>query len=552
MRSDAMKRGVTRIQHRALLKALGLTDAEVDRPFIGIVSAQSDVVPGHMHLGSLVEAVKAGVRMAGGTPLAFPAIGVCDGLAMGHEGMRYSLISREHIADSVEIMAMAHPFDALVFLPNCDKIVPGMLMGALRLNLPCVFVSGGPMMPGYAGGRKMTLATAAEAAGAVGTEGFGEADIRDIENHACPGCGSCAGMYTANSMNCMLEAVGMALPGNGTIPAVDAARVRLAKQAGMQVMALLDEDLRPRDIVSYAALENALRVDMALGCSSNTVLHLPAIAHEAGLSLALSRINDISRGTPQLVKLSPAGEDTLYDLDQAGGVCAVMRRLETLGLLCGDCLSVLGRPLRETLPAARVKNDAVIRTPQDPYSADGGLAILWGNLAPEGAVVKKGAVLPAMHTHCGPARVFDCEEDGVAAILADRIRPGDVVVIRFEGPKGGPGMREMLSATAALIGKGLGGSVALVTDGRFSGVTRGACAGHVSPEAAAGGPIGVVEEGDLIRIDIPGNTLELLVSDETLAARLRAFTPPEKTATGALGRYQRHVTSASRGAVLED
>ena len=553
MRSDQMKEGLTRIPHRSLFKAAGLTDEELRRPIIGVVNSQNDIIPGHTHLGLLTEAVKAGVRMAGGTPLAFPSIGVCDGIAMGHDGMRYSLISREHIADSVEIMAMAHPFDALVFVPNCDKIVPGMLMAALRLNIPSIFISGGPMLPGLVGGRKITLSNAFEAVGAVGAGRMSREEIQEIEDQACPGCGSCAGMFTANSMNCMTEAVGLALPGNGTIPAVYAARQRLAKTAGMRIMHLLRLGLRPRDIITADALHNALSADMALGCSSNTVLHLPAIARAAGLKLDLESINRISRATPHLVKLSPAGSDTLADLDQAGGVQAVLRRLLDYGLLKGGCLTVTGQSMEENLRAARVRDENIIRSKDKAYSPDGGLAILWGNLAPEGAVVKKGAVLPEMMRHQGPARVFESEEDCTKALLEGGIKPGDVIVVRYEGPKGGPGMREMLTPTSALAGLGLDNSVALITDGRFSGASRGASIGHVSPEAAAGGLIALVQEGDKISIDIPDNKLELLLDEKSIAARRAAWQPVLKPVPdGYLRRYRRMVTSAGAGAVFAD
>ena len=553
MRSDQMKAGITRIPHRSLFKAAGLTDEELARPIIGIVNAQNDIIPGHVHLGAITEAVKAGVRMAGGTPLAFPAIGVCDGIAMGHDGMRYSLISREHIADSVEIMAMAHPFDALVFVPNCDKIVPGMIMAALRLNIPSVFVSGGPMMPNLVGGHKITLSNAFEAVGTARIGKMTDEEVREIEDGACPGCGSCAGMFTANSMNCMTEVVGLGLPGNGTIPAVNAARIRLAKHAGMKVMEMLDKNIRPRDIVTADSLHNALTADMALGCSSNTVLHLPAIAHEAGITMDLENINAISKATPHLVKLSPAGPDSLADLEMAGGVQAVLKQLADYGLLKTGCMTVTGKSVGENIKSATVRDADVIRPREKAYSPDGGLAILWGNLAPDGAVVKKGAVLPEMMTHEGPARVFESEEACSDALLGGKINPGDVIVIRYEGPKGGPGMREMLSPTSTLAGMGLDSSVALITDGRFSGASRGASIGHISPEAAAGGPIGLVAEGDRIRIDIPNNKLELLVEDATLSERRKTWKPVEKAVpNGYLKRYRRLVGSANTGAVFLD
>ena len=553
MRSDQMKAGIERIPHRALLKGLGLTDEEIRRPMIGIVNSQNDVIPGHLHLDDIMEAVKAGVRMAGGTPFQFPAIGVCDGLAMGHEGMKYSLISREHIADSVEIMAMAHPFDALVFIPNCDKIVPGMIMAALRLNIPSVFVSGGPMMPAFLDGKKLTLSSTFEAVGAAGANKMNEQEILDYENYSCPGCGSCAGMFTANSMNCMTEAIGLGLPGNGTIPAVNAARVRLAKLAGMKVMEMLEKNIKPRDIVTADSLHNALTADMALGCSSNTVLHLPAIAHEAGLKIDLKDINDISKATPHLVKLAPAGPNAMSDLWQAGGVQAVLKELEGMGLLKTDCITVTGCTVAKNLKDVTVKDREIIRTKETAYSQDGGLAILWGNLAPDGAVVKKGAVLPEMMVHRGPAKVYNSEEDCMAAIMGGKVVPGDVIVVRYEGPKGGPGMREMLSPTSSIAGMGLDSSVALITDGRFSGASRGASIGHISPEAAAGGLIGIVEDGDIISIDIPNNKLELLVDEKTIAERKTKFVPFEKPVpNGYLKRYRRMVTSANTGAVFED
>jgi dihydroxy-acid dehydratase len=547
-----MKAGVTRLPHRSLFKAAGLTDWELERPIIGIVNSQNDVIPGHIHLDSVCEAVKHGVLAHGGTPLAFPAIGVCDGIAMGHDGMRYSLASREHIADSVEIMAMAHPFDALVFIPNCDKIVPGMIMAALRLNIPSVFVSGGPMLPNIVRGKKLTLSSVFEAVGGHAAGKVGDSELKEVEDKACPGCGSCAGMFTANSMNCMTEAVGLGLPGNGTIPAVHGARIRLAKDAGRAVMLLLEKGIRPRDIVTDDSLKNALAADMALGCSSNTVLHLLAIAHEAGISLDLSLINEISGKTPHLVKLSPAGDSALTDLDQAGGVPAVLKELEGLGLLNTSCITATGRTLGENLKGVTNQDPNIIRDPGRAYSKDGGLAILWGNLAPLGAVVKRGAVLPEMMTHSGPARVFDREEDCTEALLAKRINPGDVLVIRYEGPKGGPGMREMLTPTATLAGLGLDSSVALITDGRFSGASRGASIGHVSPEAASGGLIGLVQEGDTISIDIPNHKLELLVGEAELERRKASFRPVEKPVPrgGYLERYRRMVGSANTGAIF--
>lgn len=553
MRSDQMKSGVTRIPHRSLLKALGLTDEEIKRPMIGIVNAQNDVIPGHLHLNDIVESVKAGVRMAGGTPFQFPAIGVCDGIAMGHEGMKYSLISREHIADSVEIMAMAHPFDALVFVPNCDKIVPGMLMAALRLNIPSIFVSGGPMMPGYSDGKKMTVSNAFEAVGAAGVNKIDAKQIKDIEDYSCPGCGSCAGMFTANSMNCMTEIIGLGLPGNGTIPAVNAARIRLAKEAGMKIMELLEKNICPRDIVTEESLNNALTADMALGCSTNTALHLPAIAHSAGIKLNLDDFNKVSKKTPHLVKLSPAGIDTLFDLWQAGGLPALLKELDEYGLINTNCMTATGRTVAENIKDACIKDSSVIRTRENAYSPDGGLAILWGNLAPDGAVVKKGAVLPEMMVHSGPARVFNSEEECMEAIMSGKIVSGDVIVVRYEGPKGGPGMREMLTPTSAIAGMGLDSTVALITDGRFSGASKGASIGHISPEAASGGIIGIVEEGDIISIDIPNNKLELLVDEKTITERKAKFVPLVKPVpNGYLKRYRKMVTSANTGAIFEE
>ena len=554
MRSDNMKTGATRIPHRSLFKALGLTDEEIRRPMIGIVSAKNEIIPGHMYLDKIADAVKDGVRIAGGTPFVFPAIGVCDGIAMGHDGMHYSLISREHIADSVEIMAMAHPFDALVFVPNCDKIVPGMLMAALRLNIPSIFVSGGPMMPGrLKDGTKTTLSNAFEFVGKVGRGECSEDDIMDVEDNSCPGCGSCAGMFTANSMNCMTEVIGLGLPGNGTIPAVHAGRIRLAKQAGMKIMELLEKNIRPRDIVTEKALQNALHADMALGCSTNTVLHLPAIAHAAGIQINFEEINKISKETPHLVKLSPAGKDCLVDLNDAGGISAVIKELAEYGLFDTSLMTCTGKTVAENIAKAQVLNDDVIRTKETAYSPDGGLAILWGNIAKDGAVVKKGAVLPEMMVHQGPAKVFDGEEESIEAILSGNIQAGDVIVIRYEGPKGGPGMREMLSPTSAIAGMGLDSSVALITDGRFSGASRGASIGHISPEAAAGGMIGIIEDGDIISIDIPNNKLELLVEESEIAKRMADFKPVLREVSGGyLKRYRDLVTSANTGAVFKD
>ncbi|WP_312071018.1 dihydroxy-acid dehydratase [Anaerotignum propionicum] len=553
MRSDAMKTGSTKIPHRSLFKALGLTDEEIRRPMIGVVCAKNDIIPGHVHLDKIAEAVQAGIRIAGGTPFVFPAIGVCDGIAMGHSGMKYSLISREHIADSVEIMAMAHPFDALVFIPNCDKIVPGMLMAALRLNVPSIFVSGGPMMPGRTvDGKQITLSNAFEVVGAIGKEGITQEVLDDVENNACPGCGSCAGMFTANSMNCMTEVVGLGLPGNGTIPAISAARIRLAKEAGMKIMELLDKNICPKDIVTEKTLRNALHADMALGCSTNTILHLPAIAHAAGLKVDFEEINKISKETPHLVKLSPAGSDCLVDLDYAGGISAVIQELAEYGLFDTDVITCTGKTVKENIEKARVLDANVIRSKETAYSPDGGLAILWGNIAPDGAVVKKGAVLPEMLVHEGPAKVFNSEEESIEAILSDKVVAGDVVVIRYEGPKGGPGMREMLAPTASLAGKGLDNSVALITDGRFSGASKGASIGHVSPEAAAGGVIGLIQDGDVISIDMLNNKLELKVADEEIERRRSDFKPVLKEVPdGYLRRYRELVTSANTGAIFK-
>jgi len=546
-----MKKGMERAPQRSLLKALGLTEAEIGRPLVGVVSAQSELVPGHLHLGSLAEAAKAGVRSAGGTPLAFPSIGVCDGIAMGHEGMRYSLATRELVADSLECMARAHALDALVLIPNCDKIVPGMLMAAARLDLPTVLVSGGPMAAGSHRGRKTSLSTVFEAVGAVGAGRMGPEELAELEDAACPGCGSCSGMFTANSMNCVCEALGMALPGNGTIPAAGAARVRLAKEAGTAVMALLAQGRGAREFLSAAAFRNALALDMALGCSTNTALHLPAIAREAGITLGLELLNEVSARTPNLCRLSPAGEHYLEDLHAAGGVSAVLSELASIGRLEGGAPSVSGRSLGDIAAAARVLDPSVIAPASAPRSPTGGLAALRGSLAPEGAVVKRSAVAASMLRHEGPARVFESEEEAFAAVMGGRVAAGDVLVIRYEGPRGGPGMREMLACTAALAGRGLDASVALVTDGRFSGATRGAAIGHVSPEAAVGGPIALVREGDRIRIDIEAGWVELLVAEAELAARRASWAgPPKRALAGYLARYAREVGSAAAGAVL--
>lgn len=552
MRSDLMKTGLDRIPHRALFRALGLSDEELERPIIGVVNPANEIIPGHMHLDMIAESVKAGIRMAGGTPVEFPAIGVCDGIAMNHEGMSYSLPSREHIADSVEIMAMAHPFDGLVFIPNCDKIVPGMLMAALRLNIPAIFCSGGPMLPGWANGKRAALTDAFEAPAAVRAGRMSEKEQRELEENSCPGCGSCAGMFTANSMNCLTEILGLGLPGNGTIPAVESRRLILAKHAGMRIMQLVRDDVRPRDIVTERAIYNGLAADMALGCSTNTMLHLPAIAHEAGLEFRLDEVNGISDRVPHLVKLNPAGRHCLVDLDRAGGLSGLMLRLHQLGLIDAGARTVEGS-WAERLEHAEIRDGDVIRDREHAYSQTGGLAVLYGNLAPEGAVVKRGAVLPEMLAHSGPAKCFDSEESCCEGLRQGRVVPGDVVVIRYEGPKGGPGMREMLSPTAALAGMGLDGCCALVTDGRFSGVSRGASIGHVSPEAASGGLLAYVEDGDIISIDIPGHRLELLVPDEEIERRQSSRSPlPPREVGGYLKRYRSMVTSASRGAILDD
>lgn len=553
MPSQNMKEGLEKAPHRSLLKALGLTDEEIRRPLIGIVNSFNEIVPGHMHLRQIAEAVKAGVRMAGGTPIEFPTIAVCDGIAMNHEGMRYSLASRELIADTIEIMVRAHAFDALVFIPNCDKNVPGMLMAAARLNLPSIFVSGGPMLPGEYRGQKLTVNSMFEAVGRVAAGTMTMEELHEIEEAACPTCGSCAGMFTANSMNCLTEVLGMGLPGNGTIPAVYSARLRLAKEAGVKVMELLAREIRPLDIMKPEAFRNALAVDMALGCSTNTALHLPAIAREIGMKLDLALINEISQKTPHLCKLSPAGEATVDDLHRAGGVPAVMKELADHGLLDDSLMTVTGRTIKENLKDVVVLDRSVIRSVEDPYSRDGGLAVLWGNLAPDGAVVKRAAVDPAMLVHEGPARVFDSEEEAVAAILGKQVRPGDVVVIRYEGPKGGPGMREMLTPTSALCGMGLDDKVALITDGRFSGASRGAAIGHVSPEAALGGPIALLQDGDRIRIDIPNHSLNVLLDEGELAARRAQWqAPAPRIKTGYMARYAKMVTSASTGAIVDD
>ena len=548
MKSDSVKSGFARAPHRSLFKAMGYIDAELNRPLVGVVNSQSEIVPGHMHLDTIAKAVKEGVRMAGGTPVEVPAIAVCDGIAMGHKGMHYSLVSRELIADSIETLAEAHGFDALVLIPNCDKVVPGMLMAAARVNVPAIVVSGGPMLAGRGG---QDLNSVFEAVGAFSAGKLDEEGLRCVESEACPSCGSCSGMFTANSMNCLSEALGMALPGNGTIPAVMAARVRLAKAAGMQVMALLEKNLRPRDILTERAFQNGLALDMALGCSTNSMLHLPAIAHEAGVTLNLDIANAVSARVPNLCRLAPAGGHHVEELDAAGGVSAVLAELARAGLLFPDVPTVTGKTLGENIRGCRVLDERVIRPVEAPYSATGGIAVLRGNLAPDGRVVKRAAVAEDMLVHEGPARVFDSEDAAIAEIYAGHIRPGDVVVIRYEGPAGGPGMREMLSPTSALAGQGLDKQVALITDGRFSGATRGAAIGHVSPEAAKGGTIGLVREGDRIAIDIPRGSLRLLVDEEELARRREAFRPLQpKVQTGVLARYARLVTSASTGAIL--
>jgi len=552
MNSDQVKSGIERAPHRSLLKSMGYTDEEIRRPLIGIVNSQNDIVPGHIHLDTIVDAVKTGVLMSGGTPSVFPAIAVCDGIAMGHKGMHYSLVSRELIADSIETMALAHGFDALVMVPNCDKVVPGMLMAAARVNIPTVFVSGGAMLSIEKNGKFLDLNSVFEAVGSYKAGVMTEEEVLECEDNACPTCGSCSGMFTANSMNCLTEVIGMGLPGNGTIPAVFAERIRLAKKAGMHVMELFEKNIRPRDIMTAKAFENSLTVDMALGCSTNTMLHLPAIAYEAQVELNLTMANDISNKTPNLCKLSPAGPHHVQDLYFAGGVQAVMKELSAKGLIHLDLPTVNGKTVGENLAVAKNKNPEVIRPITNPYSEQGGIAVLFGNIAPSGCVVKKSAVAPEMLKHSGPARVFDSEDDAIKAIYGGKIVAGDVVVIRYEGPKGGPGMREMLSPTSALAGMSLDKKVALITDGRFSGATRGAAIGHVSPEAAEGGIIGLVYEGDTISIDILNNSVELVVTEDVLANRKETFVPKEpKIKTGYVARYAKLVTSASTGAILK-
>ena len=552
MRSDSVKTGVQQAPHRSLFNALGYTQEERERPLIGIVSSYNEIVPGHMNLDKIVEAVKMGVAMAGGTPVVFPAIAVCDGIAMGHIGMKYSLVTRDLIADSTECMAMAHGFDGLVCVPNCDKNVPGLLMAAARINIPTIFVSGGPMLAGRVKGEKRSLSSMFEAVGSVAAGTMTMEDLSEFEEKVCPTCGSCSGMYTANSMNCLTEALGMGLGGNGTIPAVYSERIRLAKHAGMQIMKLVEQDIKPRDIMTEKAFLNALTVDMALGCSTNSMLHLPAIAHEAGVELNLDIANELSAKTPNLCHLAPAGPTYMEDLNEAGGVYAVMNELTKKDLLYTDLPTVTGRTVGENISGCVNKDPEVIRPVEHPYSETGGIAVLKGNLAPDSGVVKRSAVVPEMMVHEGPARVFDCEEDAIEAITGGRIKAGDVVVIRYEGPKGGPGMREMLNPTSAIAGMGLGSSVALITDGRFSGASRGASIGHVSPEAAVGGPIALVEEGDIISINIPGNRLDVKVSEEEMAERKKKWQPREpKVTTGYLARYRELVTSGNRGAILE-
>ena len=552
MKSDAVKTGMQQAPHRSLFNALGMTEEEMRKPLVGIVSSYNEIVPGHMNLDKIVDAVKLGVAMAGGTPVVFPAIAVCDGIAMGHIGMKYSLVTRDLIADSTECMALAHQFDALVMVPNCDKNVPGLLMAAARINVPTVFVSGGPMLAGHVKGHKTSLSSMFEAVGAYAAGNMSEEDVKEFENKACPTCGSCSGMYTANSMNCLTEVLGMGLKGNGTIPAVYSERIKLAKHAGMKVMEMYEKNIRPRDIMTKEAFMNALTMDIALGCSTNSMLHLPAIAHEAGVELNVDIANEISARTPNLCHLAPAGPTYIEDLNEAGGIYAVMKEISKKGLLNLDCMTVTGRTVGENIKDCVNRNPEVIRPVENPYSQTGGIAILKGNLAPDSAVVKRSAVAPEMLKHEGPSRVFDCEEDAIDAIKSGRIVAGDVVVIRYEGPKGGPGMREMLNPTSAIAGMGLGSTVALITDGRFSGASRGASIGHASPEAAVGGPIALVEEGDIISIDIDNHELNVLVSDQEMEARKAKWQPrtPQVT-TGYLARYASLVTSADRGAVLQ-
>ncbi|MQY74979.1 MAG: dihydroxy-acid dehydratase [Clostridia bacterium] len=552
MRSDIMKKGVARLPHRSIFKSLGYTDEEIRRPIIGVVNSVNELIPGHMHLDSIAGAVKAGIRIAGGTPQEFSTIGMCDGVAMNHIGMKYSLATREIIADSIEAVSMAHPFDGLVLIPSCDKIVPGMIMAALRLNIPSIVISGGPMLAGKFKGEDIDYSTCYEAIGKYKKGKYTDEDLREIEEEACPTCGSCSGMFTANSMNCLSEAIGIALPGNGTIPAVYSKRLRLAKTAGMKIMELVNKNIKPKDIVTIDAVKNALTVDMALGCSTNTILHLPAIANEAGVDFNLEMVNEISNRTPNLCRLSPAGKHHLEDLYSAGGVEAVMDELLKNGLINGELGTVSGEKVKENISGSKILNKEVIRKVSNPYIKDGGIAILWGNLAPEGCVVKRVAVDPSMYYHKGKARIFNSEEESLEAIMNGKINSGDVIIIRYEGPKGGPGMREMLAPTSAIAGIGLDREVVLITDGRFSGATRGASIGHVSPEAQAGGPICIVEEGDFIEINIPENKIKLLLSDEEIERRMKSWQPPTiKIKEGFLARYSRLVTSAAKGAILE-
>lgn len=552
MKSDAIKNGSQNAPHRTLFNALGFTAEEQKRPLVGIVSSFNEIVPGHMNIDKITEAVKLGVAMAGGTPVVFPAIAVCDGIAMGHQGMKYSLVTRDLIADSTECMAMAHGFDALVMIPNCDKNVPGLLMAAARVNIPTIFVSGGPMLAGTVNGCKVSFSAASEAVGAFAAGKISEEELTEYEEKTCPTCGSCSGMYTANSMNCLTEVLGMGLRGNGTIPAVYSERIRLAKKAGMKIMELLEKDIRPRDIMTQEAFENALTIDMALGCSTNSMLHLPAIAHEAGIDINLDIANKISDKVPNLCHLAPAGNHHMEDLNEAGGVYAVMNEVNKLGLLHTDCITVTGKTVGENIAFCKNKNPEVIRPVENPYSKTGGIAVLRGNIAPDSCVVKRSAVAPEMLVHEGPARVFDCEEDAMKAIMGDQIHAGDVVVIRYEGPKGGPGMREMLNPTSAIMGRGLGSTVALITDGRFSGATRGAAIGHVSPEAAVGGPIALIKDGDIIAIDIMANTINVKLSEQELEERRKEWKPKEpRIKTGYLARYASMVTSGNTGAILK-
>lgn len=548
-----MRKGVSKAPHRSLFKASGLTNEELKRPMIGIVNSQNDIVPGHINLDQIAEAVAKGVMMAGGVPLQFPTIAVCDGIAMNHNGMKYSLISRELIGDTIEVMANAHPFDALVFIPNCDKVVPGMLMAAAKVNIPSIFISGGPMLSGKYKGKRLSLSDMFEAVGAVEAGKMSESELSCMENKACPTCGSCSGMFTANSMNILTEVIGLGLPGNGTVPAVYSERIRLAKTAGMKIMELLEKNIRPSDIMTVDSIYNCMVADMALGCSTNTALHLPAIAHAAGHDIGFKELNEVSKITPQICKLAPASEIFIEDLYEAGGVSAVMKSLDKMGLIRRDCINVSGLTMGQICDAAEIEDEEIIRSKETAFSPDGGLSILWGSLAPDGCVVKKGAVDPKMMVHTGPARVFESEEEAIKVIYGRKIKPGDVIVIRYEGPKGGPGMREMLSPTSAIMGMGLGDKVALITDGRFSGATRGAAVGHISPEAAEGGPIALVKEGDMISINIPEHRIDLLVDEAVLEERKKdVVVPDRKLKPGYLKRYASLVTSANTGAVFKD